>query len=694
MEKREIRVLLIEDNPGDARLIQEMLAEAREVRFSMSHSDRLSAGLDRLDEAPYDVVLLDLGLPDSRGLDALPTLRSRMPKLPVVVLTGIEDEELALHAVQQGAQDYLQKGQLDSNLLARSLRYAIERKRTTDALEESEERYRELVEHANSIILKVDSQGRIIFFNEFAQMFYGYAAEEVIGRSIVGTLFPERDSSGADLSETARDMLRSPGQYARYENETVRKNGERVWVAWAIRAISDREGGENGFLAVGQDVTERRRMMETIRQQAYYDALTGLPNRMLFLDHLTLALHHAQRVGESLAVLFLDLDQFKLINDTMGHTMGDAILKTVAELLRSCVRAPDTVARIGGDEYTILLTRIARAGDAAKVAGKIISLFKHPLVVEGHEFHLSVSIGISLCPGDGEDVETLLKKADTALYHVKEHGRNNYQFYNTAMNAQTLERIVREKNLRRAIEEGELEVYYQPLADMENRRIHCAEALVRWNHPELGLLSPPQFLPFAEETGLVVSLDEWVLRTACTQNKQWQDRGYPPLCITTNLSTRLFQQQSLVNFVGRTLRDTGLEPQFLGFEISETTAMRDVEHTLLHLDRLTEMGVELSIDDFGTGYSSLSHLKRFPLRKLKIDRSFIKDLARDPDDRSIIKTVIDMGHNLKLVVTAEGVETEEQLAFLQAVGCDEVQGFLISPPLPAREFSEFVAAQD
>lgn len=693
MEKREIRVLLIEDNPGDARLIREMLAEARRVLFFLDHSDRLASGLSRLALTPYDVVLLDLGLPDSQGLDTFLALREREPRVPVVVLTGLEDEELAFIAVQQGAQDYLPKGQINSNLLVRSLRYAIERKRTIDALEESEERYRELVENAGSIILRWDKRGRITFFNEFAQRFYGYTAEEAIGSSVVGTLFPERDSSGNDMTETAGEMLRDPGKYARYEGENMRKNGERVWVSWSIRAIRNKEGRVEGILAVGQDSTERRRMIETIWMQAYHDALTGLPNRMHFMEHLSLSLHHAQRVGEEVAVLFLDLDQFKFINTTMGHTMGDALLRKVADVLRSCVRETDTVARIGGDEFTILLTQIARSEDAAKVAEKLLLLFREPLAFEGYEIPVSVSIGISLFPEDGQDAETLLKRADTALNHVKEHGRNNYQFYNTDMNVRTLERITLERNLRGAIERGELEVYYQPLVDIKSRRIICAEALVRWNHPDLGMLPPMQFLPFAEETGLVVPLDEWVLRTACAQSREWQEKGLFPLRITVNLSTRLFQQQNLVHSVTRTLWETGLDSQFLDFEISETTAMKDVEHTLPHLDKLTGMGVRFSIDDFGTGYSSLSHLKRLPIWKLKIDRSFIKDLALDADYQTIVKTVIDMGHNLKLVVTAEGVETEEQLAFLHASGCDEVQGFLISPPLPAKEFAEFVAAQ-
>ena len=686
-----IRVLLIEDSRGYARLIREMLSEAKETRFVLDHAVRLSDGLALLAEGRSDIVLLDLGLPDSQGLETLRSVQEQAPGVPVVVLTGLDDEETAFRAVRMDAQDYLFKGQIDSNLLVRSIRYAMERKRTREALRKSEEQYRELVQNANSIILKLDNKGTITFFNEFAQEFFGYAGDEIIGRNVLGTIVPHTETTGRDLAAMVRDIFSNPEGYLKNENENVRKNGERVWISWTNRPVRDESGNLAGILAVGLDITERRQMEEIIRQQASYDFLTGLPNRMLFMDHLGLEMSQARRNGRKLAVLFLDLDRFKNINDALGHAAGDQLLKDVAARLKACVRESDTVARIGGDEFNLLLSDIDHVEDTAVVLRKITGTLTEPFTINGHMLHVTSSTGISIFPDDSENAETLIKNADIAMYHVKEQGRNGYQFYNHDINTRTVERMVFENSLRRTIERGELTVYYQPQVDIATRRMVCAEALVRWRHPEQGLLSPGQFIPLAEETGLIIPIGEWVLHSACAQTRAWQEAGYQPMCITVNLSARQFMHPELSAVIEQVLRETNLGSEWLELEITESTAMQDVGHTVFNLSRLTGMGIRFSIDDFGTGCTSLSYLKSLPIQKLKIDRSFIRGITEDPSDKAIVNAVIALAHNLNLKVVAEGVETEAQLSFLRSSKCDEVQGFLVSEPLPNEEFESLMA---
>ncbi|HEX8948507.1 MAG TPA: bifunctional diguanylate cyclase/phosphodiesterase, partial [Dissulfurispiraceae bacterium] len=423
----------------------------------------------------------------------------------------------------------------------------------------------------------------------------------------------------------------------------------------------------------------------------YHDPLTDLPNRDLLTKLLGHELPQMQRAGKKLAVLYLDLDHFKNINDSLGHEAGDVVLRQVVDRLRSSLREFNTLARVGGDKFTILLPLIAQPENAAESAENMRAVFKKPFTVDNYEFHITASIGISLYPDDGGNAGTLLKNAEIAMYHAKDQGRNNYQFFNTALNIRTLERIMFENSLRRAVEREELFVCYQPQIDTKTREIIGAEALVRWRHPELGLLTPLQFIPLAEETGLILQIDQWVLRTACAQLRTWQAEGCPLRNVSVNLSSRQFQQSNLAETIGRILEETGLGPESIGVEITETLAMQDTEFTARNLSKLDSMGIRFAIDDFGTGYSSLSYLKRLPIHKLKVDKSFIMSLTRDPDYQAIVSAVIAMAHILKLKVIAEGVETEEQLAFLHETHCDEAQGYLFSKPLPAEEFEELLA---
>jgi len=565
------------------------------------------------------------------------------------------------------------------------LRDITERKKAVEALRESEERYRTLTENTYDLICEIDGGSRYLYLSPNYKDVLGYEPGELVGRKVTDFVYPE-------------DYLPVKLAFRRvFENNTlgqviyrfIHKNGELRWFESTGKTYQT-VTGERRVVFVSRDITERQRYEETIRHQAFHDSLTGLPNRMLFKDRLTLAIAHAKRNKQMLAVLFLDLDRFKLINDTLGHDMGDQLLKCIAERLTGCVREDDTVARLGGDEFTILLPEITQVESVAKVAQKILEMIREPLVIEDHELYITTSIGIVLYPNDGEDAETLLKNADTAMYRAKEKGKNNYQIYTPAMNARALERLAMENGLRRALERNEFVVYYQPKVNINTGKIVGMEALVRWQTPDRGLLPPGEFIPLAEDTGLIVPIGEWVLRTACAQNKAWQDAGYPPVRVAVNLSARQFHLQNLVEVVSRILKETGLAPEWLELEITESVAMQNAEYTVKMLKELKEMGIQLAIDDFGTGYSSLSYLKRFPINKLKIDRSFVNEIGLDQDNEAIASTVIVLGQSLKLGVVAEGVETEEQCDFLKQHQCDEMQGFLFGKPVSADEFEELL----
>ncbi len=433
---------------------------------------------------------------------------------------------------------------------------------------------------------------------------------------------------------------------------------------------------------------ERKSMEQRLHAMANYDKLTQLPNRELLLDRLTQAIAQAARQQTLVALLLLDLDRFKMVNDTLGHAFGDKVLQDVARRITALIGESDTLARIGGDEFVVLLNDIEGARDAAKIANRIIDMLSKPIVIDGHEVFVSTSIGISLFPNDGVDKNDLITNADVAMYRAKEEGRNHIQFYTYGMNAATVERLTLENDLRRAIDREELILHYQPQMDLKTGEITGVEALVRWQHPELGLVPPARFIPIAEETGLIVPIGQWVLNTACAQTKAWVDAGYPPVVVSVNLSSRQFHQEDMVETVTAALSGSGLNPKQLVVEITESSLMKNPDDAVVTLCLLHNMGVGMSIDDFGTGYSSLGHLKRFPLQTLKIDRSFLSDVTENPEDAAIVRAILAMAHSLKIKVVAEGVETEKQLNFLVDAGCDEIQGFHISKPLPAPEFAD------
>ena len=546
----------------------------------------------------------------------------------------------------------------------------------------------EVFDNAGEAVLVSDAAARILSVNPAFTTTTGYTAEEVVGKN------PSLLASGQHDRSFYQNLWASLVETGRWQGEiwNRRKNGEAYPEWLSITAVRDTQGQPSHYIGIFTDISERKAADERVRFLAQHDALTQLPNRALFLDRLEHAIAGAVRHGTRVALLFLDLDRFKNINDSLGHQVGDRLLQAVARRLKSSLREVDTVARLGGDEFLILLPDLRSAQAAATVADKLLAVMARPFRVEEQELTVSPSIGISLYPHDGRDVPTLLKNADAAMYHAKNRGRNNYQFYRDDMNARTLELLALENSLRRALEHQEFRVHYQPQVDIASGRMVGVEALIRWPNPEGGMISPGQFIPVAEDCGLIVPIGDWVLREACAQARRWQEMGLPAIPVAVNLSAVQFRQDGLPERIRAILEETGLAPEYLELEITESALMHEVETTVAMVQALRDMGLRLSIDDFGTGYSSLSYLIRFPIHKLKVDLSFVRRMVDNPDAAAIIKAIIGMAKSLRLKVIAEGVENARQLALLRAHGCDEIQGYYFSPPAPAEDVARMLRA--
>ena len=560
------------------------------------------------------------------------------------------------------------------------------RRQIEEALRVSEKRYRTLFERNLAGVYRSTLDGRILDCNESFARIFGYTSrEEVLQQAAWDLYLKPEDRQAAVAKLLERQNLTN------YEICLRRKDGSSVWVLESENLIEGPDGRLSVIEGTAIDITERKRAEEQVKHLAFHDPLTNLPNRLLFNDRLTLAVAQAHRHNQKLAVLFLDLDRFKVINDSLGHSVGDELLRQVAERIQEHVREGDTVARLGGDEFTLLVPGITVDEDAAKIARKICDAVHDPFWIDGRELFVTTSLGVSVYPSDGHDAETLVRNADSAMYRAKEQGRDNYQLYTPAMNAKAIERLSLESRLRQAVANDELELHFQPFIDLRTAEVLGAEALLRWRHPELGLIPPGEFIPIAELSGLIVPIGEWVLRTACAEARKWHEKGFPAMTVSVNLSSRQFQQSDLGSQVTHALEETGLDADKLDLEITESCAMQNAEHSINTLQGLKKQGVRISMDDFGTGYSSLNYLKRFPIDRIKLDQSFVRDLPADKDDAAIAMAVIAMGRSLELVVIAEGVETEEQLKFLSNHDCDQLQGFLLSRPLPPEAFDKFLA---
>ena len=608
---------------------------------------------------------------------AISVITTRSITRPMMKLVG------ATRAVARG--DLFARVKIDSNDELGDLGASFNR--MTEDLQQttvSRNYFDNMVRSMTDTLIVVSPEGRIEAVNPATCALLGYGEHELAGEPLNKII--------ADYDPLLLSLFSGPGReegIRNVEKTYISKDSVRIPVLFSASLMRYEDGETQGIVCLAQDITERKRAEETIRHLAYHDHLTGLPNRRLFQDRFIVALAQAQRTGEPLALMSIDLDRFKLVNDTLGHAVGDQLLQAVSGRLSSVVRSGDTLARLGGDEFCLLMPRTERVEDASRIAEKIRDTLKTPFNVDGQDVHVTASLGISLYPYDG-DAEKLLVNADAAMYRAKEMGRNNCQLYVEVMDSKPLRRLTLENGLHQALERNEFVVHYQPQADIRTGEIVGVEALVRWQHPDKGLVLPHEFIPWAEDAGLIVPLGEWVLRTACAQAKAWQNAGLPPLRVAVNLSARQFQHSDLLEMMASVFTETGLEPRYLEMEITESIAMQNGDLTVNVLRGLRDLGIRIGIDDFGTGYSSLSNLKNFPIDTLKIDQSFVRDLTTDPNDAAIATTVIAMAHSLNLKVIAEGVETQEQLDFLKERGCHEVQGYLISKALPASALKKFL----
>jgi diguanylate cyclase (GGDEF)-like protein/PAS domain S-box-containing protein len=694
-------ILLIQDDAGDARSVYDALTTSGDGRFAVEWVRRCSDGLERLARAKESqqatnviaAVMLDLFLTDSQGIATFDRVFEAAPKVPILVLVAADRTGLAEEAVHRGAQDFLLKARLDSYWLPKTLGTMVERANIVNYLFEEKERAEVTLNSIGDAVVSTDEWGNITYLNAVAESLTGWSRAEAAGHRVEEVL--------QIVDADTRALVGNPMALAIRENRIVgltpncilvRRDGIEAAIEDSAAPIHNRQGEVTGAVMVFHDVSTARAAAVRMSFLAQHDALTDLPNRIMLNDRLGQAIIRAKRHRQKLALLFLDLDRFKHINDSLGHGVGDLLLRSVAKRLLARVRSSDTVSRQGGDEFVILLSEIAHAGDAGITAESLLRALDEPHLVENHEIHITGSIGIVTFPDDAEDADAMLKCADLAMYQAKATGRNNYQFFKPDFNITGLVNQSIEQGLRQALERSEFVLHYQPQVSFATGAIAGVEALLRWQHPLRGLLCPVDFMSVAEESGLIVPIGRWVLREACRQAKAWEDAGFAPIRMAVNVSTVELRAKLFTEGVKAALTATGLAPHHLELELTETFLTQESSPTVTVLQGLKALGVQLALNDFGAGHSSLSYMRRFPIDTLKIDRSFVRDLTTDTGDAGIVSAVINLGHSLHMLVVAEGVETAEQAAMLRAQACPEGQGFFLAAPENAAAISTLRAA--
>jgi diguanylate cyclase (GGDEF)-like protein/PAS domain S-box-containing protein len=681
-------VLLIDAQADDAARILDELSLATDERFRVECVTELSSAIERLRNGGVGAVMLDLSLPDSQGIETFDKIFQAAPRVPILILSGTDTEAMARQAVKRGAQDYLVKTQADGYRLRRAVGTLMDR-RAAEAILLEKEVADATLDSIEEAVLRTDIRGNVRYLNRMAETMTGWLRNEALGRPVADVLRIIDGINRAAVGNAVEIVMQEDKTAGVKTNRIncilVRRDGCEFGIENKVTPIHGQNGEVTGALVAFHDVSAARARSLEMSRLAQHDSLTGLPNRVLFHDRITQAISLAVRQGTELAVLFVDLDQFKRINDSLGHRVGDNLLQSVAHRLVACVRRSDTVCRLGGDEFVILLSQVEHAEDAAFSARKILRALAAPHSIDSKILDIQVSIGVSTYPSDGPDAETLMVRADTAMYEAKQHGRNNFKFFRHEMDARVAERQLLEGDLRSALGRNEFLLHYQPKINLQTGQITGMEALIRWLHPQRGMIYPGQFVPLAEECGLIFSIGRWVLLEACKQARAWSDSGLGVVPVAVNVSATEFWTKDFLSGVRAALIATGLEPANLELELTESVLMDDAEIAVGTLSKLKAMGVQLAIDDFGTGYSSFTYLRRFPVDALKLDQSFVREITENPGDATIVSAMINIGKSLNQRVIAEGIETRGQFKFLHCHGCGEGQGYYFSHPVVAEQ---------
>lgn len=712
-EAKKANILVVDDNPGKRLALVSVLESLNQNCVTAA------SGVDALRcllEQEFAVILLDVQMPDMDGFETARLIRSRQrsERTPIIFITAyVRGEMDMLEGYSLGAVDFIFTP-IVPEILRAKVSVFVELSQQIQAIKQHEEHLERLVQSrtaaltaeiaerkqaevsirklssamekvADSIFI-TDADGVIEYVNSAFVIVTGYERDEAIGQS------PRIMKSGSHDEKFYAQIWEALLRGEVYRNVIVnrRKDGRLYHEAVTITPLTDTQGKVTHFISSGKDMSESIQAQERLHHLAHHDALTGLPNRVLFVERLKHALQRANHRKRAVAVMFLDMDRFKMVNDTLGHEAGDRLLQAMAARLLACVREGDTIARFGGDEFAGLLNDVASPEDVAPIVGKFLEALAPPFVIDGHELFVGGSIGVSLYPDDGTDPQTLMKNADTAMYSAKQRGGNSSEFYYAGMNENALARLSLETGLRHALDRQEFSVQYQPQIDLKNGEVVGFEALLRWDRPDGGPVSPKVFIPILEETGLIVAVGEWMLRTACEQHRAWRAAGLPPLRMAVNISSRQFEGGDLTETLRRVLQDAAMPAEFLELEITESILMKNAARDMEALQTLNALGMRFAIDDFGTGYSSLTYLKRFPIDILKIDKAFVRDITDNGDDAAIVRAIITMAQSLGIQALAEGVETREQVEFLRHQGCDLIQGYYFSPPLSASEAERFL----